>query len=168
LNSIINFFDKIVNIFDNYDRKNIPLGDQSIINMFKHEINYDFIPNEFVVFGKDIYNKNKSLIHHATYCTYNYQKIDQINIIKLMMKNKNGCCDVMNKKYSWNDERIEFLENGEMDAFGKGYYAECGKNTFKVIFGGRIHTIIFNEKYTEFVSTRDDDGDEIKGKIISE
>jgi hypothetical protein len=61
----------------------MPLGDQSIINNLKSKINYGFIPNDYVVFGTNIYNRNKSLFHHAIACRDVYDKIIQINKIKL-------------------------------------------------------------------------------------
>ena len=64
----------------------MPLGDQSIINILKSKINYDFIPNDYVVFGTTIYNSNKSLLHHAIGCIDVDDKIIQINRIKLAFK----------------------------------------------------------------------------------
>lgn len=52
--NIINFFVNVLQTFDTSKRENIPLGDQSIINILKSKINYDFIPNDYVVFGTTI------------------------------------------------------------------------------------------------------------------
>ena len=60
----------------------MPFGDQTIINNLKHNINYGFIPNDFVIFGTHIYNSSKSLFHHAVCCTDVDDKILQINLIK--------------------------------------------------------------------------------------
>lgn len=61
----------------------MPFGDQSIINKLKSKINYGFIPNDYVVFGTKIFNRNKSLFHHAVCCKDVDDKIIQINLIKL-------------------------------------------------------------------------------------
>jgi O-methyltransferase len=71
-----------------------------------------------------------------------------------------------NKKYSWQNGFITFLENGLMDAFGKGIYKELNKYTVQADFGGRNHTLIFNNDYTEFTSTRHGDNEIVKGQII--
>jgi FkbM family methyltransferase len=71
-----------------------------------------------------------------------------------------------NTKYSWGDSSITFLENGKMDAFGHGTYTQQDTYTFKAIFGSRIHLLIFNNNYTEFTSTRHDDNQIMKGKLL--
>jgi hypothetical protein len=63
----------------------MPLGDQSIINNLKYKINYGFIPNDYVIFGTNIFNNNKSLFHHAVCCDNVIAKIVQINKIKLLL-----------------------------------------------------------------------------------
>jgi hypothetical protein len=82
IKNIINFFIEVLENFDKTDKKNMPFGDQSIINNLKNKINYSFIPNDYVIFGTTIYNKNKSLFHHAVCCRDVYTKIVQINEIK--------------------------------------------------------------------------------------
>jgi len=74
----------------------------------------------------------------------------------------------INKKYSWQNSYIRFLENGKMDAFGKGNYTQIDTHTFQVNFGGRIHIFVFNNNYTEFMSTRYDDNEIVKGRINKE
>ena len=81
--NIINFFVEVLETIDTTERIHMPFGDQSIINNLKHKINYGFIPNDYVVFGKDIYNINKSLIHHAIGSIDVDDKINQINEIKM-------------------------------------------------------------------------------------
>ena len=73
---------------------------------------------------------------------------------------------IENKKYSWENGHITFLENGLMDAFGSGTYMQIDKYTFRAFFGGRLHTIVFNADYTEFVSTRKDDNQIVEGKQV--
>ena len=82
LKNIINFFIEVLEKFDKTDKKNMPYGDQSIINNLKNKLNYGFIPNNYVIFGTTIYNKKKSLFHHAVYCKNVNDKILQINKIK--------------------------------------------------------------------------------------
>lgn len=81
--NIINFFVKVLQIMDTTEKKDMPFGDQSIVNKLKSEINYGFIPNDYIVFGNKIYNSNKSLFHHAVGCYDVDEKIEQINEIKL-------------------------------------------------------------------------------------
>ena len=82
IKNIINFFIEVLENFDKTDKKKMPFGDQSIINNLKNKINYSFIPNDYVIFGTTIYNKNKSLFHHAVCCRNVDDKILQINEIK--------------------------------------------------------------------------------------
>ena len=82
IRNIINFFIEVLQIFDKTCNSTIPYGDQSIINNIKHKLNYGVIPNEYVVFGIYIFNKNKSLLHHAVCCNNIDEKILQINKIK--------------------------------------------------------------------------------------
>jgi len=78
----INFFIRVLLTIDRTEKKNMPLGDQTVINSLKNNINYGFIPNDYVVFGNTIYNKDKSLFHHAVCCRDIDDKIEQINIVK--------------------------------------------------------------------------------------
>ena len=82
IRNILHFFIEVLYIFDNNDKVNMPFGDQSVINFLKDKINYGFIPNEYVVFATTIYDKNKSLFHHATGAKDVDDKIEQINYIK--------------------------------------------------------------------------------------
>lgn len=76
--------------------------------------------------------------------------------------------NLVNKKYSWANNSITFLENGQMDAFGNGYYTKVDKHTIEAFFGGRMHSIVFNNDYTEFTSTRHGDSEIIKGGLITD
>jgi len=73
--------------------------------------------------------------------------------------------DLKNKKYTWENSCIIFLENGQMDAFGEGNYIQIDTYIFQANFGGKIHSLLFNNDYTEFTSTRMDDGYIVKGKL---
>jgi hypothetical protein len=81
--NIINFFVEVLQTFDTTEKIKMPFGDQSIINNLKNKINYGFIPNDYVVFGKNIFNINKSLFHHAVGPADVDDKIQQINEIKM-------------------------------------------------------------------------------------
>ena len=72
-----------------------------------------------------------------------------------------------NKTYTWQDNSITFLENGNIDAFGNGIYIFLENNKIKAYFGGNIHNITFNNNYTEFTSIRNDDNDNIKGILYN-
>ena len=82
LKYIINFFKTVLFSLFNREKRTIELGDQTIINELKNNINYDFIPDEYIVFGTKIYDMNKSLIHHSVYCKTIDEKINQMNFIK--------------------------------------------------------------------------------------
>lgn len=86
IQNLINFFKEVIQIMDQTAKNNMPFGDQSIINLLKDKIKYDYIPNEFVVFGSKIYNKNKTLFHHAVGCKNVEEKIVQINYIKSVIE----------------------------------------------------------------------------------
>ena len=76
---------------------------------------------------------------------------------------------LLNTKYSWgnnNIHTIKFLENGEMDAFGKGNYDLSEPQVVQANFGSEKHKLTFNEDYTEFTSIREKDGEVIKGTLI--
>ena len=86
ITNIINFFVEILQTIDTTEKVKMPFGDQSIINNLKSKINYGFIPNDYVVFGTNIYNSNKSLFHHAVCCIDVDDKILQINKIKVVFE----------------------------------------------------------------------------------
>ena len=76
---------------------------------------------------------------------------------------------LLNKIYSWGNNNlytIKFLENGEIDAFGKGNYDLLKPQVVQANFGNESHTLTFNEDYTEFTSIREKDGEVIQGKLI--
>lgn len=104
INNIIKFFIKVLDTIDKTKKEHMPLGDQTIINNLKNEINYDYIPNNYVIFGTNIFNKKKSLFHHAVCCKNIDEKIKQINIIKNKFKinktqnNKNMYIYLIRKK----------------------------------------------------------------------
>jgi hypothetical protein len=91
---------------------------------------------------------------------YDVSKISNTNIIyKIHYNILNG------KIYSWESSYIKFLPNGRMEAFGNGHYYFVNEWTIYASFGGREHTIAFDNEYISFISTRRDDGQEIRGCI---
>lgn len=140
---------------------------------------------------KNLYDNtklNKLVINNPT--TYNYQVINHFpggpgkyvnKIIKMssFMNNvifniKNTFIEtiymnnpLINKKYNWGNSFIYFLDNGNMEAFGKGQYSFINKYLIKANFGGRIHLMKFNKDYKEFSSIRKEDFQLIVGTFIS-
>jgi O-methyltransferase len=64
---------------------------------------------------------------------------------------------IVNNTYTWENSYIKFLDNFKMHAFGEGYYKFIDKQNIIANFGGRNHNIKFNDDYTNFLSTRNDD-----------
>ena len=73
---------------------------------------------------------------------------------------------LLNKKYVWENSNIEFLENGNMNAFGQGKYIFIDKYLVKCYFGGREHLLKFNENYSRFLSVRRDDFEVVLGNRL--
>jgi hypothetical protein len=73
---------------------------------------------------------------------------------------------IKNKTYSWRNCAITFLENGRMDAFGEGVYIPKDRNILQAEFGEKIHTLIFNDDFTEFVSVRQHDQEIVRGRCM--
>ena len=71
-----------------------------------------------------------------------------------------------NKTYTWEKFNITFLDNFEMDAFGKGTYKIIDNQIIVANFGHREHAITFNEDYTLFSSVRKSDLYIVNGKLI--
>jgi lipopolysaccharide biosynthesis glycosyltransferase len=87
-----------------------------------------------------------------------FDKIDKFHKIDTI--------DLRNKTYTWENSCIQFLEKFKMDAFGKGDYTVVDKQNIIAYFGGRKHFIVFNNDYTEFSSTREDDSQIVNGKLL--
>lgn len=79
---IINFLSFIYINLILKTKQELPMLEQQLINENKYQIKYDYIPNEYVIFGEDIFNQNKSLFHHSVCCRNVDEKIIQINSIK--------------------------------------------------------------------------------------
>jgi hypothetical protein len=74
--------------------------------------------------------------------------------------------NIKNKRYSWGDSYIKFLDDCKMDAFGEGNYTVIDNYNIVAFFGCREHNIKFNDDYTEYISTRTDDLCIVTGKIL--
>ena len=73
---------------------------------------------------------------------------------------------LLNKTYTWESFTIEFLENGKMNAFGRGKYRFIDKYLVKCYFGGREHLLKFNDDYSRFISVRKDDFEVVVGNHL--
>ena len=107
--------------------------------------------------------KNKPSIVHVP-CKSVYEDI----LIKLFyIRYKSLSVNILDyKTYSWNNDSITFLEYQQMNAFGIGSYTFQDTYTIWANFGWKIHTFVFNNDYTEFTSTRHDDNEIVKGKLL--
>jgi O-methyltransferase len=74
--------------------------------------------------------------------------------------------NIKNKSYTWGNSAITFLDNFEMNAYGRGYYRLIDQYNILSFFGGKVHCMVFNNDYTSFVSTRKGDSEIVKGKLI--
>ena len=110
------------------------------------------------VYGHKIYNMNIFI--------NNLKNINFNNNINNYINNEN----IINKSYSWQNSSITFLENNKMNAFGYGDYVQLNSynklHFFIANFGGFLHTLTFNNDYTEFTSIRNADNEIVKGKLL--
>jgi uncharacterized Fe-S cluster protein YjdI len=107
--------------------------------------------------------KTPSIIHVCYKSLFNYI-LDKLYVWKYgtnIMFNF-----LVNKKYNWGTGIIQFLENGEMDAFGNGIYYYLDKHKIIAFFGEKEHEITFNENYSEYTSIRKHDNECIRGNIV--
>lgn len=93
------------------------------------------------------------------YYIYNQDSED----CELKLRNNNS---LINNKYTWENSNIEFLENGNMNAFGAGKYRFIDKYLIKCDFGGREHLLKFNDDYSRFISIRKDDFEVVVGNHL--
>jgi hypothetical protein len=78
-----------------------------------------------------------------------------------------GTCKFMeNKRYTWENNHITFLKHYKLNAFGEGHYMQQGTHIFEATFGGSVHTLVFNDDYTEFASMRHSDNAVVKGRLV--
>jgi len=79
----ISFFEQVLEIMEKSKIGEMPFGDQSIVNNIKDQLNFDFIPSEYVIFGNTIFNKNKCLVHHAIGTIGTNDKVLAMNDMKI-------------------------------------------------------------------------------------
>jgi hypothetical protein len=75
---MLKFFTLVYSIMQNTPKRQMPLGDQTIINQHLHHIKYNYIPDKYVIWGRNIMNKETSLFHHAVQCNDVESKLEQI------------------------------------------------------------------------------------------
>ena len=141
-----------------------------VYNAFKYNLFNNKKLKEFVVNNDNNINSNK-VIHHFPGGPGIYgHKIIKMNDFLNKIKIKNNINKIMmlfiNKKYTWGNQSITFLNNFEIDSFEKGYYKFINQYNIIAKIGQKIYNIIFNENYTIFKSIRKDNLEIIMGKII--
>ena len=98
---------------------------------------------------------------------YESKIVKMSNFMREIMFNKNNCLKILNpllnKKYKWESSSINFLKNGQMNAFGPGKYNIIDKYLIKCYFCGREHLLKFNQDYSTFISVRKDDFEIVVG-----
>ena len=115
--NVINFLDKIFNIMIVTKPKDMLLGEQTLINKYKSdEINFGYIPNDYVVWGSRVFDKNKSLFHHPVCCFNQQEKIQQIRSIKSIFKNS---YNVIVARYKENLDWVEQLDKSNVVIYNK-------------------------------------------------
>jgi hypothetical protein len=160
--------EKIINIPENYEIIHFRLGDE-------YSFQSNNIPEKKLVkfeeLFKNNYNKNTILLSDNKYFkNYIKSKYDVYiinNDIEHIGNLNNSINNIINNKYSWGDSNlnIKFLDNFKMDAFGEGEYKIIDNNNIIAYFDCKEYHIKFNENYTEFKSTRNDDSCTINGKL---
>lgn len=71
-----------------------------------------------------------------------------------------------NQKYIWGNNPIDYLENGLMNAWGRGKYFFIKNNLIQADFGGQCHLIRFYDDYKKYISVRKKDFEIIQGERI--
>ena len=157
--------EKMINIPINYEIIHFRLGDEYSFQSNSIPENILF---KFEKLFKNNYNENTLLISDSKFfknyikSKYNVHIIDNnIEHIGCLNNNLNS---IINKKYSWGNSYIKFLDNFKMDAFGKGNYTVIDKYNIIAYFGKKEHNIKFNNDYSEFISIRKDDSCIVNGK----
>jgi hypothetical protein len=105
------------------------------------------------------------IVYHFPGDIGNYEmKSEKMLAVWKMINGSDGI--LTDKKYLWESKTITFLENGYVDAFGKGTYTQLDSHTFLVNFGFRNHIITFTDDYKYFASVRRGDLNVIIGEQI--
>ena len=75
---------------------------------------------------------------------------------------------VKNQKYIWENNHIEYLENGSMKAWGNGKYFFIKDNLLQADFGGQSHLIRFYDDYRNYTSVRKRDFEIVQGNRMED
>jgi hypothetical protein len=169
--------------FQVYDNMNINGSDQSWISHHlvkhwkKYDIELDYLCKIFYLPCQDwdsidtfiddtlhvsLTGKTPSIIHVPYIELYGHI----LNYLYYKKYPKKQNIKLINKSFSWNTERITFLEKGKLFAFGFGIYDEIDECVCKAHFGTFEHILIFNKEYTEFTSVRKIDNEVVRGRLI--
>tara|TARA_Y100000389_G_scaffold205142_1_gene264017 strand:- start:9181 stop:10191 length:1011 start_codon:yes stop_codon:yes gene_type:complete len=97
------------------------------------------------------------------YLMYNFI----VNVLFEEKKTKTNTTKIIGNVYTWNNSNIQFLTNGNMNAFGVGKYYFITKTLIKAKFGNQEHLIKFNYNFTKFFSVRKADLNLVKGHILT-
>ncbi len=164
-----------ITFLDNGKMSAFGSGEYTFIDKFKvkcgfgsreHILIFNLNYSDFISIRKDdfqIITNNQNIFDGQTLDITNFGQFGNYDIIKkvefnIFIKNVLYYNNVLlNKKYSWENSSIVFLDNGQMNAFGKGKYEFIDNYLVKCNFGGRIHLLLFNLNYTDFISIREGD-----------
>ena len=133
------------------------LAESDILNSFR-------LSKQKTILIMDDYNfSNLNALWKRFIITFNLKPLN-INLyntphhdIKYVVKNTTVIDNfIKNKTYSWVNSSITFLENFEMNAFGRGFYNFIDNHNIIANFNNRIHYIKFNDDFTSFVTLRKD------------
>jgi hypothetical protein len=90
-----------------------------------------------------------------------------IVLIKHYPKTKIIPCNMVGHTYSWGTGTISFNGASKITTtWGNGNYVWLNSYTVEVHWNGYSHIMVFNQMYTQYVSTRKNDLDYVKGSII--
>jgi len=160
--SVNNFKNKLDNKSFSWDIYSITFLDNFKMNAFGdgyYTVNDD--NNIIAYFG----GKEHNITFNNNLTEYISIRKDDLVVVKgkLIFDFKNI---LVNKKFSWGNSYITFLDNFKMDAFGDGNYTNIDSYNIIANFLGKKHYIKFNDNFTEFISIQKNDLEIIIGKII--
>ena len=118
IHTVLCYFKQIHELFLNTSKRDMPQGDQTLINNTIFKLNYGYIPIDYYVWGKSIWNSAKSLFHHAVDCKNIDEKIIQINNVRNFFNNyyqnyRNNCKNyqIVVSRYNENVKWTNWLYN---------------------------------------------------------
>jgi hypothetical protein len=125
--NIISFLDKMYQIMMTTDTKDMMLLHPSVINKYKSEVNFGYIPNEYVIWATDIFDQTRSLFHHPVCCSNQDEKRSQISYVSYkifknnnkVFKNNDKTYNIIIAKYNENLEWINYLDKSNIIIYDK-------------------------------------------------